>query len=441
MAIPNEFYPHHANLSRTEREYIEERLRDHASPTTAVCTSTLELGIDIGEVETVAQIGAPYSVASLRQRLGRSGRRAGKAAVMRLYITERTWRHDLHPADALRCELVQAVATIRLLVAGWSEKPRLGALHLSTLVHQILATIAQYGGATANRTYAILCRDGPFAAVTPAHFSRVLRAIGSPEARLIEQAPDGTLLLGETGERLVAHHDFYAVFQTPEEYRVICDGKELGTLPIVTVLIPEMSIIFSGRRWQILDVHHQNRTILVSPGNAGVPPLFGGEAGELDDAIVAEMRRVYESDDMPRFLNQAACALLAEGRQAYRDHGLMRTNILGRDNATFLFPWAGTVAVNTLVLALKAAGISASVRHSIIEVEDTPVERVRTAITHLATSPPPDAGKLAGQLIALRRQKYDRFLSPELLILGFAADQLAPSTVGTLARTMMGAPD
>src|ERR1700732_596121 len=58
MAVPNEFYPHHANLSRAEREGLEMSLRD-AAPTTALCTSTLELGIDIGAVESVAQIGAP----------------------------------------------------------------------------------------------------------------------------------------------------------------------------------------------------------------------------------------------------------------------------------------------------------------------------------------------------------------------------------------------
>ena len=182
--MPNEFFPHHANLSRAEREDLETSLRD-APATTALCTSTLELGIDIGAVMSVAQIGAPFSVASLRQRLGRSGRRAGMPAAMRLYITERASSHDLHPAEMLRCELVQAIAMVRLLVAGWCETPRCGGLHLSTLVHQILAIIAQHGGTTASRAYTILCRGGPFAVVSPALFARVLRAIGGPESRLI----------------------------------------------------------------------------------------------------------------------------------------------------------------------------------------------------------------------------------------------------------------
>jgi hypothetical protein len=53
--MPDEFYPHHANLSRAHREFVESQLRDKALPTSAVCTSTLELGIDIEMVESVAQ--------------------------------------------------------------------------------------------------------------------------------------------------------------------------------------------------------------------------------------------------------------------------------------------------------------------------------------------------------------------------------------------------
>lgn len=71
--VPNEFVPHHGSLSKELREDTEAQLKDRTKPTTAVCTSTLEMGIDIGSVSSIAQVGAPYSVSSLRQRLGRSG--------------------------------------------------------------------------------------------------------------------------------------------------------------------------------------------------------------------------------------------------------------------------------------------------------------------------------------------------------------------------------
>ena len=74
-SLPNEFWAHHGNLSKEIREDVEISLKDTTRAATAICTSTLELGIDIGTVECIAQIGTPNSVASLRQRLGRSGRR------------------------------------------------------------------------------------------------------------------------------------------------------------------------------------------------------------------------------------------------------------------------------------------------------------------------------------------------------------------------------
>ncbi|KPY46011.1 ATP-dependent helicase [Pseudomonas syringae pv. rhaphiolepidis] len=83
--LPNEFLPHHGSLSRDLREDTERALKAGSPPASAVCTTTLELGIDIGNIKAVAQIGPPPSVASLRQRLGRSGRRAGEPATLRAY--------------------------------------------------------------------------------------------------------------------------------------------------------------------------------------------------------------------------------------------------------------------------------------------------------------------------------------------------------------------
>jgi ATP-dependent helicase Lhr and Lhr-like helicase len=414
--VPNEFYPHHANLSRGERELLERRLRDDAVPTTAICTSTLELGVDIGEVESVAQIGAPASVSALRQRLGRSGRRTGKPAIMRIYVTERSWSRDMHPVDTLRCELVQAIAMVQLLVEGWCEAPRSPSLHLSTLVHQILALIAQLGGCSVQRTYATLCRGGPFVEVGPALFGQVLRAIGAKKAGLIEQMEDGTLLLGEIGERLVEHHDFYSVFETPRQFRIIYNGKELGALPVVTPLLPDMSIIFSGRRWRVLEVHHERATAIVVPSNTGVPPHFGGEGTGLDSAIVSKMREIYECNDVPAFVDPVARRLLSEARDTYQMLALSRTRIIDRDGDTLLFPWASATTANMLALALRATGLSASVKHVVISVDRTRADHVRSCLELLASGDTP----VVASLTQRSNQKYDRYLPRELMAAALA---------------------
>jgi len=146
--LPQEFYPHHASLSRDHRDFVERRLKDPGKPTTAVCTSTLELGIDIGDVTCVAQIGAPFTVAALRQRLGRSGRREGLPAILRQYAVEARLTSESSFVDRLRLGLIRSVAMIDLLLEGWCEPPKREALHLSTLVHQILSVIAERGTAS-----------------------------------------------------------------------------------------------------------------------------------------------------------------------------------------------------------------------------------------------------------------------------------------------------
>ena len=118
--VPLDFLPHHANLSREHRMQLEVDLKTRRT-TTAVCTSTLELGIDIGDIECVAQIGPPFSVASLRQRLGRSGRRPGHPAVLRMYSIERESQADSHPLDRLHLGLARCIAMVELLIEGWCE--------------------------------------------------------------------------------------------------------------------------------------------------------------------------------------------------------------------------------------------------------------------------------------------------------------------------------
>lgn len=71
-SVPNEFWPHHGSLSKQIREEAEQALKDKERPATAIATTTLELGIDIGAVRSIAQLGPAPSVASLMQRLGES---------------------------------------------------------------------------------------------------------------------------------------------------------------------------------------------------------------------------------------------------------------------------------------------------------------------------------------------------------------------------------
>ena len=433
--LPQEFYPHHASLSREHRDFVERRLKDAAKPTTAVCTSTLELGIDIGDVTCVAQIGAPFSVAALRQRLGRSGRREGQPAVLRQYVVETQLTPESSFVDRLRLGLIRSIAMIDLLLKGWCEPPRPQALHLSTLVHQILSVIAQRGGASASVVYSILCREGPFRKVTTEVFADVLRSIGHTETGLIEQSGSGLLLLGPAGEKLVEHYSFYAVFQTPDEFRLVAEGRELGTLPIDNVLAPGMLLIFSGRRWVVQEIHDREKVIMVKPAKAGVPPVFGGDPGDIHDKVIDRMFAVLEGDASPAYMDSVSLTMLEEARAQYQLLGFRTENIhsLG-EHTSIIATRVGTVKTSTLALALRSEGFSVEQHDGFLLVEaGDEAPDLQTVIDRIAAGEPVDIFAGAGNLVS---EKFHPYLSHDLLALDAASSRLAPNLLSDLASKL-----
>ena len=433
--LPVEFFPHHASLSREHRIDLEKRLKTHPA-TTAVCTSTLELGIDIGDIACVAQIGAPFSVASLRQRLGRSGRRPGQAAVLRMYAIETAPSADSHPLDRLHLGLVRSVAMVELLIEGWCEPPVPQALHLSTLTHQVLSVIAEHGGVRARRFYSTLCERGPFRCVNPSVFARLLRQLGNADVTLIEQAPDGVLLLGRQGERLVEHYSFYAVFQTPEEYRIIADRKPLGTLPVIMILTPGMTIIFSGRRWRITDVHDKDKIIEVTADRTGQPPPFGGDGGLIHDRVVEKMKEVLFGTDVPPYIDGTATSLLEDARSECRRLDIVRDPICQIGERSYLVAtWAGTVKTSSLALVLRAMGYTAEIHDGFLNLHSKEgVQPVEAALREIVRSAPLCADNVLSGRENLMTEKFHPYLSLDLLLEDATNSRIDLGALPDLAR-------
>ena len=411
LGVPEEFLAHHGSLSREHREDAEQRLKQDDRPGSIVATTTLELGIDVGQIEAVAQIGPGHTVSGMRQRLGRSGRRPGQPAVMRVYTREMASDQRIHPLDAMRPSTVQAIAMLNLMLRRWNEPPLLGRLHLSTLVQQILALIAQHGGLTARQGWDRLVVSGVFTGIDQRLYKQLLRQIGDPKVKLVEQAADGTLLPGEEGERVINDRSFYAVFVTPDEFKVVTDrGKTLGQLPVDNPLAPEQLVIFAGRRWRVLEIDPHRKEIVVTRAYGGKPPVFGGDGLPPHEQVVAEMRRVYQDIAIPGFLDKTAAGLLTEGRETFDHLGLRQFSLRRHDDQLLLFPWTGTRAQLALVLALIARKVRAASHGIAIVVPSTDHQALLGALNALASSSPPDPVMLARQVPDMKRAKYDCYL-------------------------------
>ena len=261
-----------------------------------------------------------------------------------------------------------------------------------------------------------------FHAVTKEMFISFLKNLKSQE--LIDQDTERTILLGRVGEKIVNHYSFFTAFLTPEEYRIVTESRELGTLPISFPLTEGMLIIFAGRRWRVLEIREEQKEVLVTPAKGGRPPLFSGGAGFTDDTVRKEMFTIYSSSSVPAYLDPGARRLLEEGRETFQRMGIARTRIISQGANTLVLPWCGDRVMNTLVLLLQSSGFTVGHEGLAVLVENARPEAVRTALRQLCAQQHIDAAVLAENVPNKCTQKYDCFLPEELLCRDYASQSL-----------------
>lgn len=419
--VPNEFFPHHGSLSKETRSELEARLQKETLPTTAVCTMTLELGIDIGKVKTVCQVTAPYSVASLRQRIGRSGRR-GEPAILRIFISEKEVQVNTSVVDKLRLELLQSAAMVRLLIIDkWYEPADLDLCHFSTLLHQILAVIAQWGGVRADQLWSLLCESGTFTQITIDEFKIMLNDMG--DKQLISQLSSGELVLAEQGERLVDHYTFYGVFKIPEEYRVVTNGRTIGTIPMDSFLVTEQYTVFSGKRWKVMEIDIDKKIIYVTPAKGGNPPNFSGDGMSVHNLVRQEMLKIYMEEDYKidingkkmDFMDETGKNLFNEGLKLFKDLNLKNRRIISHGRHVYIIPWMGDKIINTIVVLLIRKGYKVSHFAGVIELENAEYNDIIGHLKYFSTEIKFTNTDLAKLVQNKEIEKYDYLLPKEIL--------------------------
>jgi ATP-dependent Lhr-like helicase len=355
--------------------------------------------------------------------MGRSGRTDDAPSIIRIYVEETDLGSDPPPQDLIRGELLQAVAMVELLIEGWNEPPSPSAMHLSTLVQQVLSLAAQYGGFRAREAWSLLAQQGPFREVTADDFGSLLRSLARHD--LIVQDHDGTIVLGLSGERLVNHYEFYAAFTSSEEYRLVTRGKTLGTLPIAMPLVIGQLMIFAGRRWRVLQVDDERKVVeLVAAPGGKAPSFAGGAAAPVHDRVRQKMRSLLQSDEVPRYLNDGAERLLAEARASYDELALDRRSIIEHGDDTIVFPWAGDRAMGTMLLLLISKRLDAMLDGVALTVRGAGADSVRATLTDVCDGPAVNPLDLARVASNREREKHHRFLSDALLTRDYAAAEI-----------------
>lgn len=412
----------HASLSVDERTRSEQAFAE-ARDCVIVSTSTLELGIDVGDLDRVIQIDSPASVASFLQRIGRTGRRPETVRNC-LFLTTR------------KDTLLQAAGLLLLWSRGWVEPvvPPPEPRHL--VAQQLLAVTLQ------DHKLGDQMWDQQWNGLAP--FDRS----AAPILRFLTEkgfldTDGGLLFVGPEAERRFGRRHFIeltASFTAPPQFTVLSGRTEIGrTDP--SVLTEERPgprrLLLGGRSWQVTYIDWLRKRVFVEPADGGgiAKWMNGGIAG-LAYTLTRAMREVLLGEDPPVSITRRAETCLAEQREndapdTVHPGGTLITRV-GRD--VRWWTWAGYRANATLAATLE----------SVVDPLQRPADcwlRLREDLTPADWS---TARKKAGESLvlpdvdprAVRGLKFSTAL-PERLAVATVAARLA-DFAGT--RSVLGEP-
>jgi ATP-dependent Lhr-like helicase len=356
--LEERYLPHHGSVSKEIREDAEARMKDKYRPTSVVCTNTLELGIDIGQLDLVVQINSTHSVMSFEQRLGRSGRR-GEPRMMQLYTSEQEPETGAAFYERLPFSLLKALAVTDLFLERWIEPPLARPSVYNVLYHQLLSRLTEMHGCAPRDLVGFFIGSQVFRGIEPDHYATVLKHLAAIDH--IQQMPDGELIVGLTGERVVRSREFYAVFQTPPEWDVRHGERTLGRISPSPDLTPGVCLLLVGRVWEVKDVLPDQKQVLVIPAKEARNVMFLGTGlPEMHPRVARRVRELLNRDDVPQYLSPAGQTALTEARRLSREINLDTRDIFETEKAWIVFPWTGTRAARTLQFLIQHCGLEVS---------------------------------------------------------------------------------
>jgi len=377
----NIFHIHHGSISKNIRENTEMLLKKNDN-ISVFCTNTLELGIDIGNIDRIIfLLSPPFSVSSLIQRLGRCGRKENSVKEFRFFIYEQDIRilkpliitikliceyinkenennysilylilnsflnFSIDYDDLFRTKLVQSIAMIELMLENFTEPLDTKNFDYSTLVHQILSYLGQTGGDYAVNIYNNIVKNSFDEYFSKNELIDILKYLN--KEHIIYQMNDGKITLNKKGEDIVENYKFFAAFETPENWKIICNNQVIGELPIESFLsLKSNCFIFSGKKWEIVELKIKTKTIIVKQSYEGNLIKFFGSLTNVNRKIHQKMLNIYENSFIPKYIEQSAISILEEAFNSYKAYK-------NSSNNDILIVLEGSRIHNTLKLLLN----------------------------------------------------------------------------------------
>ena len=296
----------HSSLGLEERRAAEEAFAQKQN-CVIVATSSLELGLDVGDLDRVIQIDAPATVSSFLQRMGRTGRRAGTRSNCLFLATSDEG-------------LLRAAALLELWGSGFVEPVNAPPKPFHILAQQLMALVLQERG-IGRRAFMEWLADVPAFSVMPNEQVEALVEHLIRTGTLFEDA--GILSFGPEGEAEYGRKNFLellSVFTSPPLFRVMSGQKELGSVHESTFYKKQdgpLILVLAGRSWKTNHLDWKRRIAHVEPTDEKGRSRWIGEGQFLSFRVCQAIRQVLAAESTEPYWSQRATAQIGEIRLEY----------------------------------------------------------------------------------------------------------------------------
>ncbi len=429
------FLIHHGNLSASLREDAELKMKDETVSRAVTCaTVTMELGIDIGRLERVCQVGSPTTVSGFLQRLGRSGRRGTPPEMIMLFREEIPLPNAPLP-EIIPWELLRGIGIVELYSSErFIEPPSFKKMPMSLAFHQTLSLLASGGELSPKELASRILSMPPMKNISKEAYRTLLVSMINNE--YLELTEERNLIVGLAGERIINSFKFYAVFKDSEDFTVRCDSEEIGTITTPPPVGDRFAL--AGRVWEVTEVDIQRKLIFVKRVDGKMEVSWPGDGGEIHTKLLVAMRDVLFNNKSYAFLCDNARERLENARRVAQNSKMDDNMLVYLGGQSYvLFPWLGTRSFRTLKRFLQKyaseLGISdiqsESCYYIKFKAREDAGKSFLIAVRDILERDGLDTAELVRDGECPVFDKYDEFIPPELLREAFAEDRLLADEV------------
>jgi ATP-dependent Lhr-like helicase len=301
-----ETYISHSSLGGAERRLAEQAFAGRQN-CVIVATSSLELGIDVGDLDRVIQIDAPATVSSFLQRMGRTGRRAGSSANC-LFLATRD--------EAL----LRAASLVRLWRQGFVEPVRAPAKPYHILAQQLMALSLQERGIGRSEWFGWLESVPAFQEIDKSRINEIVD--GMIDSQIL-WSDHGILSFAPEGETRYGRRNFMdllSVFTSPPLFQVLCGRKELGFVHESTFFRRDdrpSILLLAGRCWRATHLDWRRRIAHVEPTDERGKSRWLGEGQLFSHKVCQSMREILAGAFIEPSWSRRASSRLGELRNEF----------------------------------------------------------------------------------------------------------------------------